>query len=1017
MKHTTSKFYCFLLLILLNMASAFAASRQMEMLNRGVVAVKTANGVFVSWRFLGNDAASTAFNLYRDGVKLNATPISTKTNYVDAGGTISSKYVVKAVVNNSETDASAATPVWDSYCKTLNLKRPTASGCTYTPNDMSVGDVDGDGQYELFVKWDPNNSKDNSQSGVTGNVFIDCYRLDGTFLWRIDLGANIRAGAHYTQFQVYDYDGDGKAEMVCKTAPGTKDGKGKYVLLGNDDPSAVNRNSSGYILSGSEYLTIFEGATGAEINTVYFNPARGNVSSKSTWGDTYGNRCDRFLACTAYLDGVHPSVVMCRGYYTQSNLVAYDYKDGKLVQRWEHHSRTSGQGAYGEGFHNLTSADVDGDGFDEIVYGSACIDHDGNLYYRTGYGHGDAMHVSQMDPSTNDLLGWFVHEETSSAYGFELRNLRTGKVIFGEKTGTDVGRGLAADIDASHPGFECWSTGNGNVYDCKGKVISTKRPSVNFRIYWDGDLQDELLDGTTITKWNGNGTSVLAALPGSSINSTKANPCLSADILGDWREEVITYNTDNPSQIFIYTTTIESKYRLFTPMHDAVYRCGVAWQNTAYNQPPHLSFYIGDGVDNVKQPNIYVVGDGPVARDTATIGRKGSGGARNQTVVAGQPMAATIYTYTNADKLLVLGSLPYGVTAEDNNGTLTVSGVPTLVGTYSYSLQTDGPNVNVEGPGGTITVVPDANDNRKKVAYVTDPTVANYVNDQVLLPALKENKNFYVVEVDAQQKDVDFSQFDLVVICEVAASNAPIMLNLKGLDKPVLNMKVHVYKTSDATWSWATAGYGDDAAATTLTIVEGKSEHPVFKDLNAAGGELTLLTEANTKGFTYMNPASFNSVEGEVDVLASIKGTDNVCIFEAKPGTVISGTTLTEKYMQIGINSSSLGNVTGQTVKLVENACLYLLGMEDPTFVASETSGLSFLVAPNPAADALVVHLESAEDGVARLLLANMQGETVCEENVRVHAGTNSILLQRGGLASGVYMLKLDARIVKIIFK
>lgn len=1020
MKHVFRSACATLMLLAINSIGGSAATKQMEKLDRGVVAVKTANGVFVSWRFLGNESASTAFNVYRDGVKVNDAPITTKTNLVDAGGSTSSKYVVKSVVNSKEVDASAAAPVWAQQYKTLTLKQPTASGCTYTPNDMSVGDVDGDGQYELFVKWDPSNSKDNSQSGVTDKVYIDCYKLDGTFLWRIDLGVNIRAGAHYTQFQVYDYDGDGKAEMVCKTAPGTIDGKGKYVIMGNDDPKANNRNSSGYILSGPEYLTIFEGLTGAEINTIAFNPLRGNVSNKGTWGDNYGNRCDRFLACTAYLDGVHPSVVMCRGYYTQSNLVAYDFKEGKLVQRWEHHSTTAGQGAYGEGFHNLTSADVDGDGYDEIIYGSACIDHDGKLYYRTGFGHGDAMHVSQMDPSSDDLLGWFVHEETSSAYGYELRNLRTGKVIFGEKTGTDVGRGLAADIDASHPGFECWSTGSSNVYDINGKVISTKRPSVNFRIYWDGDLQDELLDGTTISKWNGNGTNNLITLQGSSINSTKANPCLSADIFGDWREEVITYNTNNPSQIFIYTTTIESKYRLFTPMHDAVYRCGVAWQNTAYNQPPHLSFYIGGGVDKVKQPDIMVVGGEAVVRDTATIGRKGSGGARNQVIVAGRPMTATIYTYTNADKLAVIGALPYGVTAVDNNGTLTISGTPTLVGNYMYTLQTEGPNVNVDGPGGTLTVIPDTTVALKKVAYVTDPTVATYANDTKLLPALKANDDFYVVEVDAQQTSVDYSQFDMIVICEVAASNSPIMASLKGVKAPVLNMKVHAYKTSDATWSWATAGFGDDATATALTIAEGQASHPIFKNLDVQEGELEVLSAVNAKGFTFMNPENFTSVNGNVNTLASIKGTDNVCILEADSGAVISGTTLGGKYLQIGINGNSLGNVTDAAVGLVENACRYLLGMTDNgdmTGVALAASVKGLQAYPNPVDDGCTVLFNADGEGELAVEMVSLMGEVVLSESVKVSNGQNSIYVNRKGIPAGCYLLRIGNDRVKLLLR
>ena len=329
----------------------------MEYLDRGVVAVKVNNGVFLSWRYLGTDDPSVGFNIYRDGTKVNDAPVTTKTNYLDTKGGANSKYVIKSVIGGKELETSKAVTPWASQRKTIKLNRP---GTNYNANDMSVGDVDGDGQYELFLKWDPSNAKDNSQSGATDKVYIDCYTFEGDFLWRIDLGVNIRAGAHYTQYQVFDYDGDGKCELVCKTAPGTKDGKGKNVIMGNDNPNANYRNGSGYILSGPEYLTIFEGATGAEIHTVAYKPARGNVNG---WGDGYGNRVDRFLACTAYLDGEHPSVVMCRGYYTRTTLAAFDWDGKTLKERWLFDSNKPGYEHYaGQGNHNLRVGDVDGDG-------------------------------------------------------------------------------------------------------------------------------------------------------------------------------------------------------------------------------------------------------------------------------------------------------------------------------------------------------------------------------------------------------------------------------------------------------------------------------------------------------------------------------------------------------------------------------------------------------------------------------------------------------------------------------
>ena len=621
-----------LLLFLSLLLNSISATRQMEFLNRGLVAVKVSSGVYLSWRFLGTDSVATGFNIYRNNVKINTSLITASTNYSDASGTTTSSYKVLPVLNGVEdtTGVKSVTP-WAQAYKTLQLKRP-ARGITppnktgstgktvdayypkgqpygYSPNDCSVGDLDGDGEYEIVVKWDPSNSQDNSYYGITGNVYLDAYKLDGTFLWRIDLGRNIRAGAHYTQFLVYDFDGDGLSEVICKTAPGTIDGAGNYVLMNSDSPTADYRSLDttqisgsrmlGTVQTGSEYLTLFDGKTGANLHTIAYKPLRGS----SSWGDSYSNRSDRFLACVAYLDGVHPSAVMCRGYYTRATLASYDVVNKKLMDHWFYDSgTTAGVGAYGQGNHNLSVADVDSDGKDEIVYASCVIDDNGTCLYRTGLGHGDAMHVSDMDPDNAGLEVFTAHEETSAAYGYELHDAKTGKILWGIFTGTDVGRAMAGDIDSRYPGFEMWAASG--TYSCKGDQISTSKPSTNFRVYWDGDLQDELLDGTSITKWTGSGTTTLLSASGvSSCNSTKSTPNLCADILGDWREEVILWTKADSSKIQIYTTTTSTTNRLFTLMHDPVYRLAIAWQNAAYNQPPHLGFYIGGGLANVTQPD------------------------------------------------------------------------------------------------------------------------------------------------------------------------------------------------------------------------------------------------------------------------------------------------------------------------------------------------------------------------------------------------------------------------------
>ncbi|MBM6384278.1 MAG: rhamnogalacturonan lyase [Paenibacillus sp.] len=580
----------------------------MEFLDRGVVAVKTGTGVFVSWRLLGTEGSNVSFNVYRDGTKVNASPITNSTNLQDASGTSSSKYTVRAVVGGTEQSASAAASVWGNNYLSVPLSIPaggtTPDGVayTYSANDASAGDLDGDGEYELIVKWDPSNSKDNSQSGYTGEVFIDAYKLNGTRLWRISLGKNIRAGAHYTQFMVYDLDGDGKAEVAMKTADGSKDGTGTVI----GDASKDYRNSSGYVLSGPEFLTIFNGQTGKALSTVNYEPARGNVSD---WGDNYGNRVDRFLAAIAYLDGERPSLVMARGYYTRTVLVAYNWRNGQLTKQWTFDSNTSGNSGYaGQGNHNLSVADVDGDGKDEIIYGAMAVDDNGKGLYTTGLHHGDAMHLSDLDPDRAGLEVFQVHETPSNA-GVEFRDARTGQLIWGIPTTKDIGRGMAADIDPRYKGAEVWA--DGGLYTAKGQKIGTTLPSsTNFGIWWDGDLLRELLDSNRIDKWdyaNSKTVNLLTASGVSSNNGTKSTPNLQADLFGDWREEVV-WRTSDSSALRIYTTTAVTDKRIYTLMHDPVYRLGIAWQNVAYNQPPHTGFYLGEGMSTPPVPNIHYAG-------------------------------------------------------------------------------------------------------------------------------------------------------------------------------------------------------------------------------------------------------------------------------------------------------------------------------------------------------------------------------------------------------------------------
>lgn len=705
----------------------------MEKLDRGLVAIPTSTTAnFVSWRLLGtDDKANTTFDLLRNGTVIASG--LTKTNYQDTQGSATAKYQVVTKVNGSAIENSAEVTPWGKKYLSLKLDRPkggtisnwsntdastgpTTATYAYYPNDMSVGDVDGDGQYELFLKWESTHAQDNSRShGATGNTFIDCYKLDGTRLWRLDLGLNIRDGAHYTQFMVYDFDGDGKAEMMCKTAAGSKDGLGNYVnqaatdatIKGHDNTKDY-RNSGGHILSGPEYLTVFDGLTGKAIHTTWYLPGRAGTGSKTSsgssateggselgkvstfpsgfWGDNYGGRSERFLGAVAYINGADKPAcgIFCRGYYTKAYVWAVSFDGSRLHTEWLHCSPSTtqwlvyaskwaeGQSGltytvdgdllkripiktapantggvkstdtsggvvgsntlYGNGNHNMSIADVDGDGCDEIIWGAGALNNDGTLLYATGYGHGDAMHVGKMIPDREGYQVFDVHEEklTATHGSWDLHDARTGEVIYhGGSADSDNGRGMAGDLTGKD-GYEFWSSDVRTPYSAlTGKATSIKNCSVNFRIYWDGSIQDQLLDGSykyngdvwaqtahaepVITKWNGSSFSNVVSFYSTTYNNaqtanyTKATPCLQADILGDWREELVMWNKKDSSEIMIFTTWTPTTYAVPTLMHDHTYRMGICWQNTAYNQPPHLGYYLPDYINGKIDTGIKVV--------------------------------------------------------------------------------------------------------------------------------------------------------------------------------------------------------------------------------------------------------------------------------------------------------------------------------------------------------------------------------------------------------------------------
>ncbi|MCX7714976.1 MAG: bacterial Ig-like domain-containing protein [Clostridia bacterium] len=617
-----------------------ANTRQTENLDRGLVAMKTSGGIYLSWRlmsdedcYLGTASSNVSFNIYRDGT-LIATESKT-TNYTDASGTAASIYQVAPVANGVEGTKSASVTAFSSGSNYFDIPldfpsaytAPDGTSYTYSPGDTSCGDLDGDGEYELVVKWDCN-PQDNSNSGYTGNVLLDAYKLNGTKLWRIDLGKNIRSGAHYTQFLVYDFDLDGKAEVTCKTAPGSKDGAGNYVTLASSD-SSINTadntssyvNDGGYIITGPEYFTIFNGQTGAAIDTINYPVQRVSAAS---WGDAYGNRCDRFIADVAWLDGKKPYAVYWRGYYfPQSGYsgrtgvcgISFDGKKLSADYIWDTLSTQSGYTAgnesyIGQGNHNMTVADVDGDGKDEFISGSLCFEvNDSDKLvpkWCSWREHGDALHIGDYDPTHDGYEYFSVHEDgaTDGSVTSNGKTLDFGMTVYDAKTGEelkhvagskDTGRGIMANVGAGGY-YQFWGASGAGTYKALGNNVfestSISGASYNFRIFWNGDLYDDLLDGTGISAWNGSSmSSIFTATGCTSVNGSKANPALQADLFGDWREEVVYPLTDG-SALRVFTTNISTNYKMKTLMHDSVYRSGVAAEQSAYNQPPHIGFYV-----------------------------------------------------------------------------------------------------------------------------------------------------------------------------------------------------------------------------------------------------------------------------------------------------------------------------------------------------------------------------------------------------------------------------------------
>lgn len=632
-------------------------TRQMEKLDRGLIAIKTDGGVYLSWRLFdsednifGSADKNVSFNVYRDGKKISE--VATKTNYVDS--TVGTNYSVAPVINGVEGEKCNPVTAYNNSYFDIPLLKPDDETiydpsnnklATYSffPSDCSTGDVDGDGEYEIIVKW-TSHERDVGTPAYSGTVHLAAYKLDGTKLWKndIELGKNVYSSAHTLQFLVYDFDGDGKSEVICQTSLGSKDGQGKYVsnaaqsdeeikaITDEQNSTADYRGSYGVITEGEEFLTIFNGETGAAMDTISLPTTRGSENGVD-YGDDFGNRSNRFVSDIAYLDGEKPYAIYLRGYYfgrngKQRTSIAGISWDGTALSPTYRFDTQKGQegyydGAYqyvGNGNHNCTVADVDNDGKDEFITGALCMEVNDDNEFRpkwcTYLQHGDALHIGNYDPTHTGFEFFTVHEDSGTNslsgnditldFGMSVIDAETGNIMFHEGASDDTGRGVMANVGAGGY-YQIWSAKNsarqsngGTDFTTATSLTGRNTPSMNFRIFWDGDLYDNLLNGANITDWNGRNMSNIFSAGNYdcvSINGTKANPSLQADLFGDWREEVV-YPTSDGTALRVFSTTDTTDYKIKTLMQDPVYRSGVAAEQTAYNQPPHVGFYMGKEV-------------------------------------------------------------------------------------------------------------------------------------------------------------------------------------------------------------------------------------------------------------------------------------------------------------------------------------------------------------------------------------------------------------------------------------
>lgn len=869
-----------------------AVTRNMENLDRGVVATKTNDGVLVSWRRLATEPADTTFTLYRNKEKINEGAV---TNFVDAQGTVNDKYTV---VCNGQMSKSA--DVWANGYLDIPLQNTPESDVvqmdrngvyigSYTPGDASYGDLDGDGEYEIVMLWNPSDAKDAASTGRTGKVFMDAYKLDGTFMWRIDMGFNIRAGQHDTMLNVADFDGDGKAEVMVRTADGTVDGQGN--VIGDASKGDTYENSwaamnAGKNLQGPLYVTCFEGTTGKALDTIdYFpNNQAGSQAVSLSFGDDFGNRSERYNSTIAYLDGQTPSAVFARGYYFGKNIsnpngrtgcAAYSFKNGKLSMDWTFDTAESKYNdLIGQGNHQIEAGDVDGDGKDEIVYGALVWDDNGSILWCTYQEHGDAMHLGDFDPTKEGLEFMKVYEDytadgevfdlkgdklskfiTSNTifknsaaaasggapedrhqWGSSMQNAKTGEFYQMHNGVKDTGRGMVANLGYGNSWYVMWGAGSSGYWDSDGNELPDLKAAMNGRIYWTGDLQDELQDHKgagkeiTITKWNDDTKKFDEIFVGEgshSINSTKGNPNLQADLLGDWREEIVSYaitgqdtkkekmtikgdwdkdvevemdKTVYQYSLRIYETPYPTKYNFYTLAHDDIYRNSSAADTNCYNQPPHISWYMNDAIENSQyttQPaaNVKLVSNAyaPKAFDESALPEAGQGAVSTEIFkdIAGHWGKQFI---VDMNKAGIINGYEDGTFRPD--GTVTKGEFATLI---VNALKLDTADVSGHWAAKFVNAAKAANLIADDIAFATDADFDTKITREEMASMVSKAAAYKKVEIKDAKELAFTDNGDIASWAAEDVKNAVALGIISGMDDGSFQPKANATRAQAAT--------------------------------------------------------------------------------------------------------------------------------------------------------------------------------------------------------------------------